>query len=519
MSRDSFWTNDKLLPSQTHRDFTSSEISSTHPDYSLPMTPACLAWEEGIFHPLELPPDQRQDLTSNSRILIAATVSFQGCQRTAFRGFYDEALASHQKSGEPDAPYRSFYTVMPRYENLTKDQFRFYLSWREGIRRGEYVRVDFGYLYLYIYEQINLTGWIQPQQVLANLLTVWKAYRKDFPMMDRQMADWILDLCILWKMALPLGEILDIFCDSELRVLPLSGICALVDGLLGGKVPMTDAHEDFLIKRFCTYRYRHSRYYKENGEFACRMEEARMRLFPKLLESGVLFPTISSSPMKITRPAFSGAVVSAEKRRIIELDCYPNWGEEIFVSILGDCMKAIDNATRGVCGIRSRLSGIHLSEPIASLIAHLAADEKPVKIEQKVFIPKPPVQVDLEKARLMETIAWETTRLLTAYQDTENEDDIPSQPPPEPIAPQESDGWVCLLTETERICLYALAKQDTQTAGNEARKQNLFLVSVVDTINEKALSFYGEPICDLNSVFEEYADEILATLTSERNLS
>ncbi|HBE13858.1 MAG TPA: hypothetical protein DCY74_06775, partial [Clostridiales bacterium] len=172
-----------------------------------------------------------------------------------------------------------------------------------------------------------------------------------------------------------------------------------------------------------------------------------------------------------------------------------------------------------VCGIRSRLSDIHLSEPIASLIAHLAADEKPVKIEQKVFIPKPPVQVDLEKARLMETIAWETTRLLTAYQDTENEDDIPSQPPPEPIAPQESDGWVCLLTETERICLYALAKQDTQTAGNEARKQNLFLVSVVDTINEKALSFYGEPICDLNSVFEEYADEILATLTSERNLS
>ncbi len=511
--RDDFWTDDKLLPASRRRDLSSTEITSNTTFPALPITPSRTMYENGLFHPLEMGEGESTMLNQNSRILISATVSFPGYEKMAFREYRKKALTSHNTSPKAAAPYRSFYTVMPRYESLGKEQFHYYLTWRDKVRQGKYIQVDYGYLYLYIYELLNLIGDLPPQDVLSALLSLWKAYRKDFPMLDRQLGDWLLDLCILWKLPLPAEDILDIYCTGEQKTLPLSVVCGVVDGLLCGKIPLTPPRKELLLKHFCSYHFRQSRYYRENGRFAERMEDLITELLPKIIASGILLPSHSSSAMKLTRIAFWGTVISAEKRRAIKLEYYTNWGEETLSSALGDCLKVLDNALRTSFGIRSRLSGMHLPEDITKMITNTVADEAPVKIPVKVPIKQKKAAVDLKIARNMEESAWETTKLLTAYltEDTPEEEIIPTIQAEKKATPPSADNRFAVLDKTEAKALLLLAKKDIAALRQLALQNALFPEALADAINEKLLDFYGEPICDAQGVYDEYADEILSS--------
>ncbi len=64
-----------------------------------------------------------------------------------------------------EAPHVPFFSYIPQYAQLSADQMRWYLWFRERVRHGEYPDdVDFPYILLLIYEIINLPHKLPPEK-------------------------------------------------------------------------------------------------------------------------------------------------------------------------------------------------------------------------------------------------------------------------------------------------------------------------------------------------------------------
>ena len=112
-----------------------------------------------------------------------------------------------------EAPFAPFYSFMPQYTQLSQPQKNFYFYWRTMLRRGKYIKTDYSYFYLYVYEILNLPELIEPQKGIKLLVDAWKNYRKDLPNIDSNMALWVQDYCLVYNLPAPIEEIGDFIFD------------------------------------------------------------------------------------------------------------------------------------------------------------------------------------------------------------------------------------------------------------------------------------------------------------------
>ena len=94
--------------------------------------------------------------------------------------------------------YIYFFSYMPQYDQMTAAQVAYYLYWRGEVRREHYIKADNSYLFLYIYEIINLPDKIPPQTGAVLLSRLWRAYREDFRYLDKYIGEWLCDYCLIY---------------------------------------------------------------------------------------------------------------------------------------------------------------------------------------------------------------------------------------------------------------------------------------------------------------------------------
>ena len=153
--------------------------------------------------------------------------------------FYDSfrraALLYYDVPGNK-CEFVSFYSYMPQYSQMTKEQRAYYFYWRSEARQGRFIKTDYSYLYLYVYELINLPEKQTKEEGLRVLCALWCAYRKALPKIDKFFSVWVQDYCMLYELPSPthmLGEfIFDIVLSSGFREFYLSDIkTALAEGI------------------------------------------------------------------------------------------------------------------------------------------------------------------------------------------------------------------------------------------------------------------------------------------------
>ena len=93
-------------------------------------------------------------------------------------------------------------------------QQRWYFYWRAQVRRGNFLPTDLSYIFVHVYELLNLVELADPTQAASRVKLLWQSYRSQHPQLDNYLPEWGDDLLAVkvnvsaaidwWKEYIPL---------------------------------------------------------------------------------------------------------------------------------------------------------------------------------------------------------------------------------------------------------------------------------------------------------------------------
>lgn len=402
-----------------------------------------------------------------------------------------------------------FFSYVPQYSQLKYAQLKWYLWWRENVRRGVYLKSDFCYVLLYIYEIINCPDLIAPERGLELLCAIWLNYRDEHRRIDSYMCEWLCDYCLINKLPCPtkllepiLGEIV--------------AAASLKEFYIGGG--NTSAAAD-MLSHASTYDWRKSRYVTDDNiaVFAHHIRAAFDKVWREIISQSESGDTVKM--LRIERTAYEGALCIYDMKRTVTVEYASYTRSPKFKFVATDIIKYSENRVRMALGIKSRLKVEELTDEMRACIdryfdTNLPAQKKARSSRGGAAEPEineydklyEPIRTDfsLENAMKIEARSWGTTEILTSA--FEEMDEVPepiSEKAPEPIqAVQTSDGedefaaLVSLLDDGAREALALVASGDASGVSKIAVRLGTLADALADRINELAFDVIGDSIIE-----------------------
>ena len=118
-------------------------------------------------------------------------------------------MENYEDDFEYTENFLSYYTT---YQKLNDNQLRGYFSWRTKVRRGEIGKTSLSFVYLYIYELINMTGSDSAKEVFRKFRDFCEAYSKLDPAVLRYVRTWLVDFAVYYNID---KNLLDGLVDTE----------------------------------------------------------------------------------------------------------------------------------------------------------------------------------------------------------------------------------------------------------------------------------------------------------------
>ncbi len=346
--------------------------------------------------------------------LLSVTVTRKKSIYSFYEHFTKDARRYFAVEGEADAPYVPFFSYIPQYSQLSEEQKRFYFSFRRAMREGRVVKTDFSYFMLLVYEILNLPELVPPEKGISFLCTLWTGYRRDFPQMDKYLAVWIPDYCLLHGLPAP-TEALSEILPEVLRAADFK------EFYLGNAAELSPAGIDALVALASDYRYRYSRYATEENRalFDRAMYGALHPVLCRLLSEEGL--GILAGERTREGEAFTGSLCAHNLRARLSVKYHPFAETPRFRTVLSQAVKYIENKLRAHLAIKSRLSVTGLP-PEYKLIVNRYFDtwEEPEKKPRESDAEKAYLALyeaeshgfSAEESAAIEAASWETTRRL-----------------------------------------------------------------------------------------------------------
>ncbi len=330
-----------------------------------------------------------------------------------------------------------FFSYVPQFSQLNKSQLAWYLWWRERAGAGEYLRTDYSYILLFIYEIINTGGQGDPARGQELLFGIWRAYREEFPRFDKMLGEWICDFSLIHH--LPPPE----FVRGAIPAEALK-VCNLKEFYMSVGEDYADGYCNMLLTYCSNYDYKSSKFAKGDALpiYDKHIRGALSQTIKRFSgDGGQLLSGAGLEDSRVIRDAFAGALCSYEVKRRIEVDyCSFSRTHELRF-LVTDIIKYSENKIRASLGIKSRLGVYALALPMRECIdeyfsEHIPKKPKAVEPEARdydVLYDTPPAPPSPGRAAEIEKASWETTeRLIEAFaQDGgEEERELPKGEPP-----------------------------------------------------------------------------------------
>ena len=457
--------------------------------------------------------------------------------------FRKDATRYFSLTHEP-CDYVYFFSYMPQYEQMTVSQMAYYLYWRDEARKENYLKTDINYLFLYIYEIINLPGKIAPTDGARMLSRLWKTYRKDFLYLDKYLGEWLCDYCLIHNVA-PDWEALDSF-----------------KGEIVGKVSLPEFYfrdgeiSWGLIKALSSYDYTKSKYYEtREREFDLHIPRAMERVVNRIIMKNP--QDFGISAVTTSRDSYAGAIASHSAKFKIEITRYAlrrscGKGEMDLKHVLTNLIKLAENQLRSAFGIKSRFSPVipdpRLKQEILDYFGEYlptsgrsAKKKSTEEAYMMLYEPRQTGPADISRALDIEKQAWETAELLSVEEAEEPIsppsfvlEPIPKTSMPtslicsDPVPAKEETPFAMLpladvenefsfvtqvLTERQQGALQAALKN---AFASYCRSIGVMEENMRGEINEVAMEYIGDMILDGDgSVLEDYEEEIKTVLGAE----
>ncbi len=525
---DDFWDISSLTPKKTfssphHKDVNTVDVLS-HPVRT--EQTAAYAPEDTVIHRVispEKPSSEDESFTACEQYSctesLIHTVTLKKWQCSYH--FYDEFLQDavrYQSVVGIEAPYTAFFSYVPQYNQLSEKQMAFYLWWRENCRRGEFIKTDYSYLLLYIFELINLGAQSDVQESQRMLTELWKHYHEAFPALVGKLSRWICDFSLIHRLPPPANA------DSEL----VKNEAVLKEFYIAMPSDDMRACASSLLKYCASYDYRTSKFAK--GEHLALYHEHMLGVLMYTLqnfrgEAGLL-QDFSGGDSRMVRNAYEGALCCAEQKYRIEIEyCSFSRTNELRY-LIGDILKYAENKLRSHLGIKSKLSVYSVTQELREVIdTYFALALKPLPKHAKkeevheydVLYELPKKQFSLEDAKRIESESWQTTNeLVTAFAEDEEEnifvapEEIILDEPPPATPKEQGDGELCQALGQWLGFARAVLAGDVAKQQAECTRYGKMSDWVVDEINRIAVDVIGDVLIDSDgntyTVLEDYED-------------
>jgi len=328
--------------------------------YEIPATPAADAGRENpapavnTGRDLDASPQTQSKTFSydlEGGVLMTCKIEEWGRGFTLFGDFIRDAKKYYRKTCI-NANYIYFFSYRPMYKELSHEQLCWYLFWRSRIREGTYPKTGLSYIFLYLYEQINLSDMIGAEKVYANIIKIWKNYRQEFPRIDKYIAEWLIDFSFINKLKINLSDIEEILPHIiNLVTIPEA---YMPDDFFGG-----ENNADFIIKNMSVYDYTKSKFYNEKNKELFDLHV--MQILKTVLSSPEFGEIIKSETedgvkIKTARESYMGAVCIFQHKKRITVE-YKNLYKNFFIrQCVTDTVRYAENALRDYLNIKSRLT-------------------------------------------------------------------------------------------------------------------------------------------------------------------
>lgn len=449
-----------------------------------------------------------------------------------YENFRRAALLYYDVRGSA-CPFVSFYSYMPQYAQMTKEQKSYYFFWRSEVRAGRYGQTEPSYLYLYVYEILNLPDKIPPAEGLRLLCEVWRVYRKAHPTIDRYFSVWVQDYCMVHKLPSPGGRIADFLFDavaaSGFREFYLSDF----DGESGSGTKG-------LLAYLSDYDWRTGRYAggESRGIYEKCMERTLGAFLTDLLREKELFSESAPSAV-IRREAFPCSLCTHSVKCSLEIEYYPLAESTALRALVTGAVRHTENRLRAAMGVKSRLAVKNFPAEYAGRVdrifdaffdAHRKKTAPTAPAYEKLY-ETGKEELSFAGADEIERASWDTTLRLVDEDEArelfgEDTDVQKTQPTVRdtdrdvaghggdepPTACGEDDDASFGLSASEREFLRGVYEGDDARVRAATTASGLLTEGIVERINEAFSEHFGDIVLEYDGVrvmpVEDYREDM-----------
>ncbi len=471
---------------------------------------------------------------TGGRYLTDVTVKSWPGARGFYEKFVHDATLSHARRGE-EAPHVQYFSYIPQYSQLTPSMWKFYLWFKESVRRG--VRLpdaDFSYVILYVYEIINLEGVIAPTEGAELLARIWVMYRPMHPSLDKYLSEWVVDYCLVHGVALP-KILTKILCEvgAKGRLKEFYADAAISAGLPIGPLIRLALSDHNLTK---------GRFVKDIPGFADEICAVFDAVIEEHMAKGIgLFEPKLNRESELVCDAYCGSLCASTVKKKIYLKLKTFFRLPEARRIVTELMKGCENIVRARHGIKARLSA-----PPVTGTSYVITARSAEEMTYMSYYDSPAEELTPEKAAEIEVQSWQNVASLTVEEVTDSSDSFTEEPEgaffsdgidgetseavSDGAAETMSEATVeqCPAEETEtsevprtadssgtddekyKKVLWAAAEGGSFVSA--CREIGLFADTAAAHINEVAIEFIGDVVLEQNGTdyvfIEDYIDDI-----------
>ena len=424
---DIFWDLDRIMPKK--KKLTTFNTNTTPKEHSiegdaLPSseTKLTISQIEGGLEQIE-----ERSYVPERKGLIKEVTIVRWIDKYDFYGNFRKAAILYYDYKTDKCDFAPYYSYMPQYSQLTIPQKQYYFYWRDMVRRGKFIKSDYSYLYLFVYEILNLPDKLPPKEGLDMLCKLWREYRNDLPKIDSSFAAWIQDYCLVHELHCPMDQIsefiFDVISASSFKEFYLSEI-----GIAG------DAGTDAMIAYLSDYDFRKCKYRTpENKEAYTKYMLSAMSIVIFALMNREKPVYDSSRVAVIERDAFPRSLCTHAVKCRLKIKYTPLSQDVKLRSIVTMAVRYTENKLRAHLGVKSRLAIKDLPEEYKRLIDgyfNSLTSEKSERIkkenipEYEALYDAPKEALSISGADKIEQESWQTTARLVGDDISVEEDDI-----------------------------------------------------------------------------------------------
>lgn len=433
VGNDDFWDIDKLVPkrqSSLSRFATRETVTSYEaPAPKVNMTEPQIRTAEERSLNFGVRESESESYTPTAMGLIKQVTIRKFIDKYDFYDSFRRSALLYFDYKTARCEFAQFYSYMPQYSQLTPSQKSYYFYWRDEVRHGRYPRSDYSYIYLYVYEILNLPDKIPAEEGIKLLCAIWREYRRALPRLDNYLSIWIEDYCLVHKLPAPINELSSILYEcigrAKLKEFYLADINEVGFGAI-----------EPLLAYLSDYDWRTGKFSSGGVETSCvingegykrHMERAMYLLLHNVWNNISSLGNVKTS--RVVRDAFPNSLCTHSVKCKLEIEYISLADSDEIRRGVTAAVRYTENKLRALLGVKSRLAIKDLPDEYKLILdryfeQYFKEEERRAKEARRPSYEKlyeaPDDKMSFSGADEIERASWMTTARLV-----ENSDDKP----------------------------------------------------------------------------------------------